>query len=106
MIYRIQDTEGRVIMSFKNLKEALDAKKFLNPSGDWRISRTSTSTEMKKKSTQKQKDAISFCEELHFPKFEGNIENFIECSQYLALYLEDAKCMYEEIACEYEAAME
>ena len=83
MIYRIQDTEGRVIMSFKNLKEALKAKKFLNPSGDWRISRTSTSTEMKKKSTQKQKDTISFCEELH-----GNIENFIECSQYLASYLE------------------
>lgn len=55
-----------------------------------------------RKSTQRQKEAVGFCEEILKITFEGNIESFTECHNFLSIYLDDAKTMYEELACEYE----
>lgn len=56
-------------------------------------------------STQGQKDAVILCEEMLGIEFTGNIDNFIECSNFLNKYLDDAKAVYTELKCEYEAAM-
>lgn len=53
--------------------------------------------------TQRQKAAVHFCERLLKVPFEGDIENCKQVSNYLSMYLEDAKWMMEEIACEFEA---
>ena len=41
--------------------------------------------------TQKQKNAISFCNQILSEKFTGDIDNFKEVSNYLALHLDEAK---------------
>ena len=43
-----------------------------------------------RKSTQRQKDAVGFCEEILKITFEGNIESFTECHNFLSIYLDDA----------------
>lgn len=53
--------------------------------------------------TQRQKAAVHFCEQWLNVPFEGDIENFNQVSNYLSMYLEDAKWTAEEIACEYSA---
>ena len=40
---------------------------------------------------QKQKNAISFCNQILSEKFTGDIDNFKEVSNYLALHLDEAK---------------
>lgn len=52
--------------------------------------------------TQKQKEAVRFCEQWLNLKFEGNINNGADVTPFLAAYLEDAKEMHREIALEYE----
>lgn len=56
-----------------------------------------------KRSTDRQKAAISFCQEWLSVEFEGNIDSFDEVSTFLASYLDDAKRLYEEVKAEYEA---
>ena len=56
-----------------------------------------------KKSTEKQQSAVKFCEEMLNVDFEGNIEDFYDVSEFLSEYLDDAKQLYEELSCEYEA---
>lgn len=53
--------------------------------------------------TARQKSAVHFCEEWLHISFEGNIDNRQEVSEFLSNYLDDAKNIYEEIACEYQA---
>lgn len=53
--------------------------------------------------TPRQKAAVSFCEELLDIPFTGDINNFRQVSDYLSEYLNDAKYLYQEIKCEYEA---
>lgn len=53
--------------------------------------------------TKKQKAAVKFCEECLEIKFEGDLNDYIAVSQFLVLYLEQAKKQYNEIACEYQA---
>lgn len=53
--------------------------------------------------TQRQKAAVHFCEQWLKVPFEGNLEDFKQVSNYLSNYLDDAKQLAEEIACEYEA---
>lgn len=54
-----------------------------------------------KKSTQRQRDAVEFCEEMLGVIFEDNIESSTDCSDFLTMYLDDAKEAYEESQCEY-----
>lgn len=57
----------------------------------------------KKGTTLRQKRAVHFCEELLHISFEGNLEDRSQVSDFLSEYLDDAKNLYEEIRCEYEA---
>lgn len=54
-----------------------------------------------KRSTQRQRDAVEFCEEILGVIFEDNIESSTDCSDFLSIYLDDAKEAYEELQCEY-----
>lgn len=53
--------------------------------------------------TSKQKAAVSFCEEWLEVKFTGDLENRCQVSHFLSKYLDEAKSLYEEVKCEYEA---
>lgn len=53
--------------------------------------------------TNKQKAAVHFCEEWLNVTFEGNIENKYQVSIFLGEYLQEAKDLYNELRCEYEA---
>ena len=53
--------------------------------------------------TDRQKAAIHFCEQWLNITFEGNINNRFEVSIFLGKYLQEAKNLYDEIRCDYEA---
>ena len=53
--------------------------------------------------TNKQKAAVQFCEQWLDVTFEGNIEDKHQVSMFLSEYLQEAKDLYNEIRCEYEA---
>lgn len=53
--------------------------------------------------TDKQKAAVHFCEQWLNITFNGNIENRYEVSAFLSEYLQEAKDLYNELRCEYEA---
>lgn len=53
--------------------------------------------------TDRQKAAVHFCEQWLNVTFEGDIENRYQVSAFLSEYLQEAKNLYEEIACEYES---
>ena len=53
--------------------------------------------------TSRQKAAVHFCEQWLNITFEGDINNFNQVSTFLSNYLEEAKSLYTEIKCEYEA---
>lgn len=53
--------------------------------------------------TERQKSAVHFCEEWLHISFDGDINDRTQVSNFLAEYLDDAKNIYEEIRCEYEA---
>ena len=53
--------------------------------------------------TGRQKATVHFCEQWLNITFNGDINNFQQVSNFLSEYLEDAKNLYEEVKCEYEA---
>lgn len=53
--------------------------------------------------TEKQKAAVHFCEQWLDVTFEGDINNFRQVSYFLSIHLDDAKQLYDEVKCEYEA---
>lgn len=55
------------------------------------------------KPTNRQIAAVHFCEEWLHISFEGDIENRQQISAFLSKHLDDAKNLYREAACEYEA---
>ena len=55
------------------------------------------------KPTARQISAVHFCEKWLYITYEGDINNRHQVSQFLSKYLEDAKQLYYEVACEYEA---
>lgn len=56
--------------------------------------------------TQRQKNAVQFCEKWLGICFDGDINKFSDVSTFLSLYLEDAKIMSREISCEYAAYLD
>lgn len=66
----------------------------------------STLSNSRKKVTDKQKDAVHFCEKWLNITFTDNINNFSQVNQFLSSYLEDAKSLYTEIRCEYESYLQ
>ena len=53
--------------------------------------------------TPRQKAAIKFCEEWLDIEFTGNIDDKFQVSEFLSEYLQEAKDLYNELVCEYEA---
>ena len=53
--------------------------------------------------TDRQKSAVQFCEQWLDVTFKGNIEDKYQVSIFLSEYLQEAKDLYNEIRCEYEA---
>lgn len=53
--------------------------------------------------TNRQKAAVHFCEQWLHITFRGNIENRNQVSAFLNKYLQEAKNLYDEAKCEYEA---
>lgn len=53
--------------------------------------------------TNRQKAAVHFCEQWLNVTFEGNIKDFQQVSYFLSIYLDEAKSLYNEVRCEYEA---
>ena len=100
MTHYILDSLGNRVASFRNYLDALNAKNILYQRPDWSI--LSIQPEFRK-STPRQKSAIEFCQEMDFPEFTGNLDNFYDCSSYLSKYLEQAKSMYQELSGEYKA---
>lgn len=58
-----------------------------------------------RQSTTKQKESVKFCEEILSIEFEGNINKYVDCYNFLNIYLEDAKRIYDELKGEWETAM-
>lgn len=58
---------------------------------------------MTKLTTDKQKDAVHFCEQWLDVTFESNINDFQQVSYFLEAYLDEAKNLYDEVQCEYES---
>lgn len=56
-----------------------------------------------RKSTAKQQAAVRYCEEWLCIEFDGDINNFNDCSLFLSIYLDDAKQAALELSCEFEA---
>ncbi len=54
--------------------------------------------------TDKQKRAVMFCERiLHNINFHGDINDSTDVSNFLSEHLEDAKYLYLEMYCDYNA---
>lgn len=53
--------------------------------------------------TNRQKAAVHFCEQWLDITFNGDIENRYQVSIFLGEYLQEAKDLYNELRCEYEA---
>lgn len=100
-IFIVIDKTNHPIRQFKTYNEAENFK-VINRRIDWNIKRVNKYPSQKK-STEKQKKAIKFCEEWCNIKFTGNINNYNEVSNFLEEFLDEAKIAYEEIKCEYEA---
>ena len=56
-----------------------------------------------RQATKKQQEAIKYCEKWLYLEFDGNIENFNECSYFLKIYLDEAKQAEMELKREFEA---
>lgn len=56
-----------------------------------------------RKSTNRQQKAVRYCEHWLVIEFEGNIDDFYDCSLFLRNYLDDAKQTERELYCEYMA---
>ena len=100
--YILIDNEGEPIKAFKTYTGA-DTFRNAHNRPDWRIEYKYYYIPIKRKSTEKQKSAVRFCESWLNIDFEGNIDNFDEVSRWLSVYLEDAKSIYEEVQADYEA---
>ena len=53
--------------------------------------------------TDRQKAIVHFCEQWLNITFNGDIENRYQVSIFLGEYLQEAKDLYNELRCEYEA---
>lgn len=58
---------------------------------------------MFRKVSDKQKSLVHFCEQYLQISFDGDINNVYQVRDFLSEYLDEAKMLYEELKCEYEA---
>ena len=98
-MYKVYDTCGQFLAAFPSWKATQEYKLAMGRP-DWSIK--SPVIRANRVSTEKQKAAVHFCEQaLHNCEFNGDINNFYDCSLFLSENLEDAKAIYEEAASSY-----
>lgn len=101
MKYIVYDRTGHPVgVPFNNYKDAATYKTIYGRQ-DWTIK--TVNIKLTRKSTNRQKAAVTFVEEWLDIDFEGNLDDFYEVSDFLAEYLQLAKDQYEEAKCEYES---
>lgn len=83
--FAIYDKYGYIVRGNFTSYEA--ASMFAINRPDWQITTIVYST---KRSTNKQKKAIQFVEKTLDITFDGNLNDFYECSDFLSDYLEEA----------------
>lgn len=94
--FAVIDSTNHLIKCFDSY-QAADAFKSMNNRFDWLIVLSTNN-----RSTIRQVAAVHFCEYILNISFKGNINSKQECSQFLSIYLKQAKQMYIELKCEYE----
>lgn len=89
-MYRVIDNTGNCVATFKEYK---DVATFLliKQRPDWRV------LSYNKKVTPRQKGAINFIENMLDITFEGDINNYQQVSNFIGLYLDEAKIRYYDI---------
>ena len=92
--YIVYDTTGNPVGVPFNTWEDAETYKMIYGRPDW-IVRLSI-IRIDRKSTERQRRAVSFVEEWCNISFEGNIDDFYEVSDFLADYLDIAKEIAED----------
>lgn len=90
-MYIVKDKLGNIIAKFYSYNAASEFK-VCNGKEDWSINLI-----INKQSTKKQKNAVAFCLNFIDAEFEGDIESFQDCHEFLSTYLEHAKIMCNEM---------
>lgn len=94
--YLLLDSENQVVYHPFVTRKQADDYRILMGRRDWKITRIS------KPSTPRQRAAVTFCEHcLEGISFEGDINDFFDVSDFLSLYLDSAKSVYEDAAASY-----
>ena len=93
-MYKVFDSVGQFLRSFPTYKQAMTFK-IANSRMDWDIQ------QIKRQVTDKQKRAVYFVETWLKVKFNGNINNFYDVSNFLNNYLNEAKSMAEDAYASY-----
>ena len=88
-MYRVFDSVGQFLRSFPTYKQAMIFK-IANGRMDWNIQ------QIKRQVTDRQKRAVYFVETWLKVKFNGNINNFYDVSNFLNDYLNEAKSIAED----------
>ena len=92
--YDVYDSYDCIVRgNFPSFKSAIKFK-MANNRMDWKIVKREY-----KQSTEKQKRTVSYIEQKLDIKFDGNIEDFYEVSDFIGDYLDEAKSLYRD-ACE------
>lgn len=97
--YIVYDATGNPVGVPFNTREDAETYKMIYGRPDW-IIRLSI-IRIDRKSTERQRRAVSFVEEWCNISFEGNIDNFYEVSDFLADYLDTAKEIAEDTTSAY-----
>lgn len=92
IMYKVYDRTHQLIACFKTLEQAQKYKEVMGRP-DWYIP--------SRKSTPRQQAAVEWCESIYDaidqPRpFNGNINLFDDCSNYLNIYLDDAKAIMDD----------
>lgn len=97
--YIVYDATGNPVGVPFNTWEDAETYKMIYGRPDW-IIRISI-IRINRKSTERQRRAVSFVEEWCNISFEGNIDDFYEVSDFLADYLDTAKEIAEDATSAY-----
>ena len=97
--YIVYDTTGNPVGVPFSTGEDAETYKMIYGRPDWMV-RLSI-IRIDRKSTERQRRAVSFVEEWCNISFEGNIDDFYEVSDFLADYLDTAKEIAEDATSAY-----
>lgn len=107
--YIVYDTTNRPVGVPFNSYEDAATYKIIYGRQDWKIVTINQSDilrQQKRVSTQRQRAAVKYCCAWLEIEFDGDINNFYDCSDFLSEYLDSAKDkedLVRELACEYES---